>query len=115
MSKDIQELTIELELSDDLAFELHFEEDAVNIYKKTPDGEETVDNDGKVFNSKFMEKLQISSDMSEEKISEKVLALLENDSFIEADIEVVFADGTEIEFKIETDEEDEEDDDEEDE
>ncbi len=111
MSKEIQELTIELELADDLAFELHYDEEEVKIYKKTADGEEEVNNDGKVFNSSFIDKLTITSDMSEEEISENVLAVLGNDSFIEADIEVVFSDGTEVEFKIETKEDDDDDDD----
>lgn len=101
MRKEIQELTIELELADDLAFELHYEEDEVKIYKKTAEGEEEVDNDGKVINSNFMSELSISSDMASAEISEKILKILGNNSFIELDVEVVFADGTEVEFKIE--------------
>lgn len=101
MRKEIQELTIELELADDLAFELHYEEDEVKIYKKTAEGEEEVDNDGKVINSNFMSELSISSDMASAEISEKILKILGNNSFIELDVEVVFTDGTEVEFKIE--------------
>ncbi|WNF35710.1 hypothetical protein RJD24_14785 [Bacillaceae bacterium IKA-2] len=107
MSKEIQELTIELELADDLAYELHYDEDEVKIFKKTTEGEEEVDNDGKVINSNLVSELSISSDMTSAEISEKILKVLGNNSFIELDVEVVFADGTEVEFKIEEKEEEE--------
>ncbi|OIJ18764.1 hypothetical protein BKP45_15895 [Anaerobacillus alkalidiazotrophicus] len=114
MSKDIQELTVELEFENGEKFELHFEEEELTLYKKTDAGDEEINNDGKVFPTDFMDKLSISSDMDAEKISEKVVAALGDDSFIEADIEVVFTDGSEVEFKIEAEEDDEEDEAEED-
>ncbi len=109
MSKEIQELTIELEFENEEKYELHYEEEAVKIYKKTDTDEEEVGNDGSVFNARFIEQLAVTSDMTAEKISEKVVAVLGCDSFIEADVEVVFADGTEVEFKIVNDDDEDED------
>lgn len=101
MSKEIEEITIELEFGDDLAYEWHFEEGDVKIYKKAGSCEEEVSNDGKLFNENLMEELMLNSGMNEEEITEHLLRVLGSDSFIEVEVEIVFSDGTEVGFKIE--------------
>ncbi|KMK77322.1 hypothetical protein [Alkalihalobacillus pseudalcaliphilus] len=109
MKREIIEININVELNDDVSVELEF--DCINNHMeilKVTDIEEKITEAEEFFDTSVLTTSDFSN-LSEEEITDAIIAALAKDTFKEVEIEIVFSDGTEVKFKIDG-EEDEEDD-----
>ncbi|GAF67085.1 hypothetical protein BTS2_3993 [Bacillus sp. TS-2] len=104
MKKEIVEINIDVELNDDLSVELEF--DYINDssrFVKVSEIEEEISDVSEFFDISALTTSDFPH-LSEDEITDTIIAALSKITFQEVDIEIVFSDQTEVKFKIDGEE-----------